>query len=127
MNRADFQALANLHLRHGEALLKAAVAKLFRYTADFEFPGSEKRGAGRGGLDLYSHDLPFLVKVAGLSLPWADELEADGVLKDNWNIAKNWTPESRYQLTRGAQEAQDYYSAVADTNSGVVKCIERFW
>jgi hypothetical protein len=83
--------------------------------------------SGRGGLDLYSHDLPFLVKVAGLSLPWADELEADGVLKDNWNIAKNWTPESRYQLTRGAQEAQDYYSAVADTNSGVVKCIERFW
>jgi hypothetical protein len=65
MNRADLQALANLHLRHGEALLnaqlfagayyisgyavecglKAAVAKLFRYTADFEFPGSEKRGA----------------------------------------------------------------------------------
>jgi len=68
-----------------------------------------------------------VVKVAGLSLPWADELEADGVLKDNWNIAKNWTPESRYQATRGAQEAQDYYSAVADTNSGVVKCIERFW
>jgi hypothetical protein len=147
MNRADLQALANLHLRHGEALLnaqlfagayyisgyavecglKAAVAKLFRYTADFEFPGSEKRGAGRGGLDLRSHDLPFLVKVAGLSLDWADELDADGVLKENWNIAKDWTPDSRYQLTRSAREAQDYYSAVADMNHGVLKCIGKFW
>ena len=147
MNRADLQALANLHLRHGEALLnaqlfagafyisgyavecglKAAVAKLFRYTADFEFPGSERRGAGGGGLDLRSHDLPFLVKVAGLSLDWADELDADGVLKENWNIAKDWTPDSRYQLTRSAREAQDYYSAVADMNHGVLKCIGKFW
>jgi hypothetical protein len=107
--------------------LKAAVAKLFRYTADFEFPGSEKRGVGRGGLDLYSRDLPFLVKVAGLSLDWANELDADDALKENWNIAKNWTPESRYQLARSAQEAQDYYSAVADTNHGVLKCIGKFW
>jgi len=146
MNRADFQALAKLHLKNGEALLKAqlfagayyitgyavecalkaAVAKLFRYTPDFEFP-AEKRAAGRGGLDLYSHDLPFLVRVAGLTLDWASELDADAALKENWNIAKNWTPESRYQLTRSAQEAQDYYSAVADTNHGVLKCIEKFW
>src|SRR5271166_6550741 len=145
MNRADFRDLANLHLRHAEALLsaqlfagayyisgyavecglKAVVAKLFRYTADFEFPAPEKRGGG--GLNLYSHDLPFLVKVAGLSLDWANELNADGVLKENWNIAKNWTPESRYQSTRSAQEAQDYYSAVADTNHGVLKCIGKFW
>jgi hypothetical protein len=146
MNRADFQALANLHLRHGEALLnaqlfagayyitgyavecglKAAVAKLFRYTADFEFPAPEKRGAGRG-LDLYSHDLPFLIKVAGISLDWANELDADGVLKDNWNIVKDWTPESRYQLARSAKEAQDYFLAVADTSHGVLKCIGKFW
>ena len=147
MNRADFQALAALHLRHVEALLrsqlfagayyisgyavecglKAAVAKLFRYTADFEFPGPEKRGAGRGGLDLHSHDLPFLVKVAGLSLDWAGELDADAVLRQNWNLAKTWAPSSRYQLTVSEKEAREYYSAVADTSHGVLKCIGKFW
>lgn len=148
VNRADFQALAKLHLRHGQVLLeaqlfagayyisgyavecglKAAVAKLFRYTPDFEFPAQERPVAGRGGgLNLYSHDLPFLVKVAGISLDWANELDADPLLKANWNIAKNWTPESRYEVTRSAQEAQDYYSAVDDTNHGVLTCIGRFW
>jgi len=147
MNRADFQTLANLHLKHADALLqaqlfagayymsgyavecglKAAVAKLFRYTADFRFPGQEKPAVGGGGLNLHTHDLPFLVKVAGLSLDWADELEADDVLKANWSVAKNWTPESRYQLDRSEQEARDYYSAVADTNHGVLRCIAKFW
>jgi hypothetical protein len=58
MNRADFQDLVNLHLENGKALLSR-------------------------GFDLYSHDLPFLVRVAGLSLDWADELDADSGLKEN--------------------------------------------
>lgn len=146
MNRADFHSLAQLHLKHGETLLKAhlfagayyitgyavecglkaAVAKLFRYTPDFEFP-VEKRGAGRGAFDLHTHDLAFLVRVAGLSLDWSNELDSDAAFQKNWSIVKDWTPESRYESTRPAQEAQEYYFAVADTNHGVLKCIEKYW
>jgi len=148
MNRADLQPLAALHLKHAEVLLnaqlfagayyisgyavecalKAAVAKLFRFTADFDLPPQEKPGQGKGGgLNLYSHDLAFLVRVAGLSLDWSAAMESDQDLSENWNVVKSWTPETRYQLARSREEAQQYYSAIADSDHGVFQCIEKFW
>lgn len=60
-------------------------------------------------------------------MDWENERNADPLLQENWNIVKNWSEESRYQANRTEKEAQDYYSAVADVDHGVLRCIRNFW
>lgn len=113
-----------------ECALKACIAKLFCLTSDYEFPEQGKRGAGKGGgggFNFFSHNVEFLLKGAGLTLLWTAELASDVDLKQNWNIVKDWTEESRYQLSRTQQEANDYYTAVSDAAHGVLPCLKKFW
>jgi hypothetical protein len=129
LNRSDFQQLAELHLQHGKILLdaslysgswyisgyavecglKACIAKLFRLTADYEYPQAKNMGTRDGALNLFSHDVQFLVRIAGLKMDWENEIATDQVFGQNWNVVKTWTVESRYVSGRTRQEAYDFY------------------
>jgi hypothetical protein len=58
-----------------------------------------------------------------------DELEAhaaaDLLFRANWNVARQWTPESRYNL-HGRDEADLLITAVGDSRSGVLAWLSEY-
>ena len=136
MNRQDLQNLALTRLKEVEVLLnnhqysgayylsgyviecalKACIAK---QTQEFDFP--DKKTV----MDSYTHDLEKLVKVAKLDTQLKSLLN-DPEFSVRWSMVKDWSEESRYQ-THNPQEAQDIYSAITDTNHGVLQWLQQHW
>src|SRR5271168_3647630 len=121
VKKAELQELALVRLREAEALLasnlpsgafhlgglalelalKACIATLFdRHVIP------DKRFV----TDIYSHDLRGLIKTAGL-LPNLTQASKD--VQQNWEIVKDWTVDSRYNLVAD-KEAQEMIAAIAD-------------
>ena len=147
MTREEYRQLSDLHVQHGKALLdaglyagawyisgyavecglKACIAKLFRVTADDEFPEPVSGNPGGGTINLRSHNFKFLVLAAGLKLAWDGELNSRKPFRDNWKIVNEWSPEARYDIDRLPFETNEFYSAIVDPNHGVMECIGRHW
>jgi hypothetical protein len=45
----------------------------------------------------------------------------------NWKHVKSWSEESRYDTTKGEQEAQDLVRAISDNQQGVLPWIKPHW
>ena len=76
--------------------------------------------------DIHTHDLPALVKQAGLD---ASRLKQEGTspaFRVYWNTVKGWTVESRYK-DWSAAEARDMVEAVSKKSVGVLAWIKRNW
>lgn len=71
-----------------ECALKAIIAGLFRAN---EIPDK--------GLvnDVYSHELPKLLRLAGLEAELKTDCFADSDLERRWSIIKNWNEQVRYR------------------------------
>lgn len=99
-----------------ECALKACIA---RQTRRHDFPQLDlARGA-------YTHDPTVLVRVAGLerSLRAA---QRDPSFWVNWNIARDWTVDSRYEV-HGSEEARDLLSAITAPRHGVLSWVRQHW
>ena len=147
MTREDYRQLSDLHVQHGKALLeggfysgawyisgyavecgiKACIAKLFRLTADDDFPEPMSGNPGGGTINLRSHNFKFLVQAAGLKLVWDREMNGSRRFRDNWDIVNRWSPEGRYATDRVQSEVVEFYSAIVDPNHGAMECIKRHW
>lgn len=137
MNRKDFQRLAAIRLSEAKILLdnrkydgsyylsgyviecalKACIAKQIRR---FEFPNKKLAN------NCYTHDITTLLKTANLNLELDRNIQSDSIFLINWNIAKDWSEESRY-LKIDKQRAIDIYSAVSDLDHGVLKWLQQHW
>ena len=108
-NRLEFQALTVERLTDAGALLKAGryacayyisgyaiecalKACIARRTNQDDFPPRE---AAR----YYVHDRPKLLDSAGLSSAFEQELKQDATFRRNWAAVKDWTEETRSQLS----------------------------
>src|SRR5262245_12247963 len=108
MDRNDFRKLARIRLKEARVLLKnkcydgayylcgyslecAIKACIARNTKRHEFPNKQ------AVLDSYSHDLLKLLGVAGLKSLLEQELHQHPEFELNWNLAKSWSEEARYQ------------------------------
>ncbi|MCC3413693.1 MAG: HEPN domain-containing protein [Microcoleus sp. PH2017_29_MFU_D_A] len=136
MNRRDLQNIALTRLKEVEVLLEnrqysgayylsgyvvecALKACIAKQTRKFDFP--DKKTV----FDSYTHDLEKLVKVAKL------DSELKTLLKDvefltAWVVLKDWSEESRYQK-HDRQKALDIYSAITDSNHGILQWVQQHW
>ncbi len=51
---------------------------------------------------------------------------ADAMIKGYWAVAKDWSEESRYALP-SSTDAQQLYTAIADTTHGVLPWLRNYW
>lgn len=100
-----------------ELALKACIA---RKTTRHEFPDLETVR------NSYTHDLKQLLKTASLWVLFERDTRMNSALQINWNIIKDWSESSRYEMHTKV-EAEDIFSAVVDKNEGVLKWIKQHW
>ena len=70
--------------------------------------------------NFYKHDLTILRRVAGLE----DEMNQDSAVSPLWEVVKDWSEQSRYELGKTEQEARDLYDAIT---TGVLPWIKARW
>ena len=74
----------------------------------------------------YTHDIATLVELAGLDDARKNAMDADAELKDNWDVARDWSEQKRYhRILQG--EAEVFYKAVADDVRGILSWIKLHW
>jgi hypothetical protein len=138
MTRNDFRKLARIRLKETRALLlnghyagayylggyviecglKACIAKK---TRRHEFPPEKKVVE-----DIYTHELPKLLRAAGLRESLEKSMQKDRILEVNWNEALKWSEKSRYHV-RSQSEARELYSAIVNKQHGVLRWIRQHW
>lgn len=101
-----------------ECALKACVA---RQTRRFDFP---TKGVAT---KVFTHDLELLIKLAGLEADLARDIAANPTLQLNWTIVKDWSEETRYDLTITGVQARDLYSACTARTHGILSWIRKRW
>src|SRR2546421_12971163 len=138
MNRADFQALAELRIKESEILIDhkcfdgayyllgyaiecAFKACITSRTKEFDFPPDRKTIEA-----IYKHNPTELLKASGLEGKHRDEREANPAFDDNWKIVEVWSEQSRYQIGKSEQEVEDFQAAVVG-NEGVFTWLKRYW
>jgi HEPN domain-containing protein len=136
LNRADLQQLAETRLREAEILLDAGEWSGSYYLCGYavecalkavvasevkqgDFPDKKLADA------VYTHDLPKLRRLAGLSedVPRGQLTSGQNV---NWLVAKDWRETSRYE-TKSETEARSLFTAVSDQTDGVFPWLRTHW
>jgi HEPN domain-containing protein len=137
VNRKDLQLLAQTRLAKAKALLsvgcpdgayylagyavecalKACIAK---GTERHDFP--EKKSVDAG----YTHNLKDLIKVANLELARLEDTKADPTFRDNWEMVKEWSEQSRYRR-QDSEMARAFIRAIGERKHGVFAWIKRRW
>jgi hypothetical protein len=138
MNRETFQRLCNLRVKEARSLLKAeqfagayylagyAVecglkACVARQVRRYDFPNKKLAN------EVFTHDLEKLMRGAGLWATFEIELRVNAQLQLNWAVAKDWSEESRYELSITEAQARDLFSACTARNNGVLPWIKGRW
>jgi HEPN domain-containing protein len=137
VNRAEFQALAEVRIDEAGALLaagkwdgayylagyavecalKACIAKLTRAE---DFPDKDRAAKA------WTHKLDELVLIARLKAPLDAEFTVNPALKRNWVTVKDWTEASRYER-QPKDDAETLHAAITDPTNGVLSWIKRHW
>lgn len=137
MNRSDLQAISRQRRRETSILLRAGYfpgayyligyavecalkACIARQTRRFDFPNKVAQR-------VFVHDLELLTRLAGLQADLDHDLQANPALQLTWTIAKDWSEESRYDLSITKAQARDLYSACIARQNGVLPWIRRRW
>ena len=111
---------ANAYYLAGYAVeigLKACIALQFRAE---HFPDRRVVNA------IHTHQLNELVLHAGLEKILDDRRRQDRDFSDNWALACNWSPDSRY-IAVDALTARVMVHAVSDPQTGVLTWIREYW
>lgn len=138
MNRSDFQILAVLRAEDARALLdgaryegsyylagyaiecalKACIAK---QTKLYDFP-PPKEVVGK----IYTHNLETLLDWSQLRPNFDADSSIDKRLATHWGVVKKWSEQFRYNLNITEPMARDMYTAIADSNHGVLTWLKRY-
>jgi hypothetical protein len=142
VNRKALQKLAKTRLIDAKALLGrkrwsgsyylcgyviecALKACLLRYLGEsdaiFKDPGYLKRLAG-----CWTHDLDYLVTLAGLAADFGAARGSNKILEVNWGTTQKWNERSRYE-EKTEKDARDLYEAVSNRTDGVFQWIQSRW
>ncbi|MBV9125969.1 MAG: DNA-binding protein [Planctomycetes bacterium] len=131
-SRADFEKLVDLRMKEAKHLLDQndwdGAYYLAGYAVEFalkiriisqlmksnSFP--EKKLAE----NFYKHELILLRKFAGLE----DEMDNDPAVRSQWEMVKDWSEQSRYEIGTTEQEAKNLYDAI---EKGVLPWIKARW
>ena len=137
MDRKDLQELSRIRLKEANALLKLGFCDGAYYLAGYAVECALKaciaKGTQRGEFpdrkkveSSYSHDLPQLIKVAGLDKARIEQSAIDPAFRTNWEVVQSWSEQSRYRRHQ-MDSAQSLLGAVSDRRHGVVSWIKLQW
>jgi len=102
-----------------ECALKACIA---RRTQELDFPPPPNVVR-----EIYTHDFGKLLKAANLYQLFDADLKADPQLEVHWRRVKDWSEETRYDITKIEEEARHLIEAIGDVDHGVLACIRKYW
>ncbi|MHB0875542.1 MAG: DNA-binding protein [Anaerolineae bacterium] len=117
----DHQCYAGAYYLLGyavECALKACIAKQIR---EGEVP---ERALMNG---FYSHGLEQLLALSGLKLEFQESLDCSPGLRRNWATVRDWQVESRYTVQVAESLARDMFTAVSDSEDGVLTWLRARW
>lgn len=142
MNRAELQRLAQLRLDDAQAMLAAsrwpAAYYLIGYAIEFGLKSCVLRHIDATGVifkdekylkrlaGCWSHDLVFLVQLAGLDEPFGLAQQGNAALAGYWGVVKDWKETSRFE-ERTEAEATALHEAVTHDPDGVMQWIKTRW
>jgi HEPN domain-containing protein len=137
MNRADLQRLAKARIREAQILFAAGEHSGAYYLAGYAIECALKACIAKSvkrydfpdkslAQDSYVHDLGKLLKLADPNSELVTAAQANPLLNASWNLAKNWTEQSRYEV-RTKNEAEAIINAITRRKDGVLPWIKRRW
>jgi len=138
MNKTDLEALVEIRVKEAtllldndcyegayyllgyslECALKACIAKKIK---EHDFP--DKSLANKS----YTHKLDELIGVAELKPKLQKMKDNDEEFNLNWAVAKDWSEDIRYEKSIAKTTAQDFFEAVTNNKSGILKWIKSWW
>lgn len=119
-SRADFEKLLNLRLAEAKLLLAQndwdGAYYLAGYVIEFalkiriiaQLIKSDSFPDKKLAENFYKHDLTVLRRAAEL----ADEMDSDTSMSTSWDIVKEWSEQTRYQLGKTEYEARSLCEAI---------------
>ena len=139
MNRNDFQKISRLRVKEARVLLdngypagayylmgyavecalKACIAK---QTKRYDFPPKPSSVSA-----IYKHDLKELVSHAELKDELENEIEANPIFEDYWNIVEDWSEQFRYSDSISMSKSRDLYKACTAQKNGVLSWLKKWW
>jgi hypothetical protein len=133
--RADFQRLSTLRIEEADILLNAGKWDGAYYVAGYsvecalksciikKLMATDAFPDKRFSEQCYQHNLTLLLRLADLE----SELSNAGAVVPNWDIAKDWSEQSRYEFGRGEQEVRDFLTSITDPAEGVLPWLRARW
>jgi hypothetical protein len=103
-----------------ECGLKACILKRVAATPEVIF--DDRKFSER----CWTHNLPELVKLAGLEAARAADAVTNRALAKNWGVVKDWVETSRYDAIPH-HKAKKLYNAIAKKPHGVMPWIRAHW
>lgn len=76
--------------------------------------------------ECWSHDLEFLIQLAGLQKEFGEAREASPSLESFWGVVKDWSETSRYE-DNSENKARDLLDAVDNDPDGVFRWLQTRW
>lgn len=134
LSAGDAQTLADERLEEARVLLSSSRPSGAYYLAGYAVELALKAVVARQFasdtipdkqfvLNVYTHDLAKLLKLAGLQ---AALEQTDPDVQANWGVATQWSETARYAII-DADQAKDFLSAVGDDKSGVIQWLKSHW
>jgi hypothetical protein len=99
----------------GIALECALKARIASFTHAQEFP--DKRRAEQA----WKHDPTQLLVAASLS----DNLRAEGAVRKNWTMVKDWSVDSRYEHSMTRAKVEDFLNALDTRPDGILPWLRK--
>ena len=138
MKRQEFRRLALIRLDDARALLRARRYAGAYYLAGYAVECGLKACVaqtfkaatipGKGEVDkIYTHNLPALVRYAGLDTALTAAIATDADFQVNWTITLNWKEQTRYERERSQAEAASLAAVIADPTHGLLRWIRQHW
>lgn len=130
-SRSDFEALLTLRLTEAKLLLDHkhwdGADYLAGYAVEFalkvriivQLMRSDSFPDRKLAENCYKHDLTLLRRLAGLEA----DMDADPAVGPQWDVVKDWSEQSRYEVGRTEAAATDLYEAIL----GVLPWIKARW
>lgn len=137
MNRSDLQKLSHSRIREAKVLFAAGEHSGAYYLAGYAVECALKACFAKGvkrydfpekGRDdkVFTHDLPALLKHAGLNAALDAERKANPRFSASWAEVAEWSEASRYTLwTRN--QAESLLDAMLKAKDGVMPWIKKHW
>jgi HEPN domain-containing protein len=119
-SRGDFEKLMDLRLKEAKILLNKkdwdGAYYLAGYAVEFalkiriisQLMKSDSFPDRKLAENFYKHELTLLRKLAGLD----DEMDNDAAVSPQWDIVKDWSEQSRYEIGKSKKEATDLFHAI---------------